>query len=81
MSQRAVEQVLGKLVTDEEFRATFFENPALASIKAGAVLSPEELDALTAVPEPALADLARRLDGRICRLHVGPQGLTMEQRP
>jgi hypothetical protein len=78
MSQRAVEQVLGKLVTDEGFRAAFFANPKLASTQIGAVLSLEEIDALTAVPGIALSDFAKRLDGRICRLHVGPQSLAAE---
>jgi hypothetical protein len=81
MSQRAVEHVLGRLVTDEGFRASFFENPGLASLKIGAALSPEEIDALTAIPRLALADLAKKLDGRICRLHVGPLPIATEYSP
>ncbi len=70
MSQCAVEQVLGKLLTDEEFRRRFFENPYGACFLFGFKLSPVELDAVMRIPRPALAALSRRLDDRIRRLHV-----------
>ena len=44
VSQHAVERTLGKLATDEEYRARFFENPAAAAWEAGIALSPNELD-------------------------------------
>jgi len=72
MSQRAVEQVLGKLVTDEGFREEFFRNPLSASAGIGVRLSADEVDALSRVSRAALSDLAGRLDDRICRLHLGP---------
>jgi hypothetical protein len=46
MSQRAVEQVLGKLLTDEEFRRRFFEDPHCACVLSGFELSPVELEAV-----------------------------------
>ncbi len=49
MSQNAVERALGKLVTDDEFCARFFENPAAATWEAGLPLSALELDALSNV--------------------------------
>lgn len=68
MSQRAVEQALGKLLTDESFRDRFFRNPARACLTAGLELAPEEMTALQRIPVAALATLSRCLDGRICRL-------------
>lgn len=70
MSQRGVERTLGKLVTDEDFRAAFFENPRAGALLLGVELSREELEALRRIPRTALADFSRRLDDRICRLHI-----------
>jgi len=70
MTQRAVEQILGKLLTDEAFRRRFFEDPHCACFLSGLELSPAELEAVLRIPRTPLAALSRRLDGRICRLHV-----------
>jgi hypothetical protein len=68
MSQGAVEKALGKLVTDDAFRARFFADPAVASLTAGLVLSRVELEALSHLSPQALARFSRRLDDRIRRL-------------
>ena len=68
MSQNAVERTLGKLATDEEFRARFFENPSAATWEAGLVLSRLELQALSGLSRAAIARFSRSLDGRIRRL-------------
>jgi hypothetical protein len=68
MSQAGVERILGKLLTDEEFRARFFRQPAIASFAAGIRLSPAELEALRNLSGDALAELSRHLDPRVCRL-------------
>ena len=68
MSQGAVEKALGKLLTDDAFRARFFADPAGASVTAGLALSDVELEALAGLPQPALARFSRLLDDRICWL-------------
>lgn len=68
MSQCAVEQVLGKLLTDEGFRHKFFEDPQRACFLFGLKLSPVELEAVTRIPRTPLAALSRCLDDRIRRL-------------
>lgn len=78
MSQRAVEQVLGKMVTDERFREAFLVNPELATRQAGLDLAPQETDALRLVPRGALAAFAALLDDRICRLCVASRPETTE---
>jgi hypothetical protein len=70
VSQRAVEQLLGKLLTDEEFRRRFFEDPHCACFRSGLDLSPVELEAVMRTPRTPLATLGRRLDDRIRRLCV-----------
>ena len=68
VSQHAVERTLGKLATDEEFRARFFENPAAATWEAGLPLSAVELEALSTLPRAAIARFSQSLDSRIRRL-------------
>ena len=68
MSQVAVEQILGRLLTDPVFRRQFFEDPRRASVFSGLKLSAAELDALARLPRTDLAALSGRLDDRICRL-------------
>ena len=63
---------LGKLLTDENFRERFFENPEGASWEAGLALSPIELEALSRVPRSALVSLHDELDKRISRRSLDP---------
>jgi len=70
MSQRAVEQVVGKLLTDEQFRSWFFKDPRRSSFLYGLELSLEELAALLRIPRTGLAALSGHLDEKIRRHHV-----------
>jgi hypothetical protein len=70
MSQRDVERALGRLLTDHAFRQDFVEDPGAACLLLGLQLTPSEMEALLRLPRPALADLAGRLDDRICRFHA-----------
>jgi hypothetical protein len=89
MGQHAVERTLGKLATDDEFRARFFVKPAAATREAGLPLSAIELEALPGLSRAVIARFSQGLDGRIRRLCVGgtpppaprrKQGLS-DQRP
>jgi hypothetical protein len=81
MSQRAVEQVLGKLVTDERFRAVFLADPERACLCAGLELSPDERRAMAAIPAEAIATFAECLQDRIRRLCFPGQVDRLEERP
>ena len=72
MTQQAVERALGKLLTDENFRERFFENPEAASWEAGLGLSLIEIEALSRVPRSALARLHDDLDKRISGPSLDP---------
>lgn len=74
MSQRDVERTLGRLLADQRFREEVFLDPARACVTLGLQLAAHEVEALLRVPRPALSQLAGRLDGRICRLHVNDGG-------
>lgn len=67
MSQRAVETVLGRLITDGQFRAAFFEEPTEVCQAAGVDLSGTELQALLRVDEDVLRELAAGLHPRLWR--------------
>lgn len=68
MSQRDVERAIGRLLTDEQFRRAFRNDPARACREAGFDLSDLELDALAAFPTPALPRIVARIDERIRRM-------------
>jgi hypothetical protein len=72
VTQQAVERALGKILTDENFRERFFENPEAASWEAGLALSPIELEALSRVPRHAAVSLHGDLDKRISRPSLDP---------
>jgi hypothetical protein len=67
MSQQAVEQTLGKLVVDGEFRDAFFVDPAAATEAAGIPLTDRERNALARIRPGALAAFQRYLEAK----HVG----------
>ena len=73
MSQRGVERVIGRLVTDEEFRRRFAEDPA-ALLREVAGCSLEltnlEIQALASIDLRRLDRLARTLDPRIQKVCV-----------
>ncbi|MGH7347553.1 MAG: efflux RND transporter periplasmic adaptor subunit, partial [Candidatus Rokuibacteriota bacterium] len=70
MSQRSVEQALGKMITDESFRRDFFRDPERTSLASGLELSSAEVEALRRAPRVMLAKLGASLEDCICRLAV-----------
>ncbi len=64
MSRHAMEQALGKLIVDSQFREAFFCDPASASTAAGIELTELERRALGRIRPGALAAFQRYLDGK-----------------
>jgi len=64
MSQRTVEVVLGRLVTDESFRSAFFEEPDDVCSNADLDLTHGELSALLRVDEGLVAAVGARIQAR-----------------
>jgi hypothetical protein len=67
MSQRAVESILGRLITDEEFRKEFFREPLQACRNNDWGVTPAELSALLGLDPELLHDMAGSLDPKIVR--------------
>ena len=68
MSQDNVERVIGRLVTDEAFRASFSEDPAGALeslIENGMTLNACELRALSTLDPELISSFAEAIDPRI----------------
>ena len=72
MSQRHVERLLGRLLTDEELRSAFIRNPqeTLAALSTeGCELSPTEREALLSNPS-VWRELARQVPSRLQRCNL-----------
>lgn len=70
MSQRNVEQVIGKLATDEGFRQKFEANREAALTESGLQLTPVEQRALLDLDLDAAARFAGCLDPRIQKISL-----------
>jgi hypothetical protein len=86
MSQKTVEILLGKLVTDEEVRHRFQEAPLEildCMRRAGHDLSAVETEALRSLDMEALERFARALDPRLQKacLHTNPRTNPRIRRP
>jgi len=74
MSQRSVEQFIGRLATDEGFRRRFTENPQAVLEEAsasGADLTAAERKALLATDLEGLTRFADAIDPRIQKCDLG----------
>jgi hypothetical protein len=70
MSQRAVENLLGRLMTDSEFRRRFFEEPVGSCQQEMLDVSSREIEAVLVVDEIDFDQFAKQLDPRIVRAVV-----------
>lgn len=74
MSQRNVEIVIGRLVTDEAFRAMFIEDPASTLTQFtewGYELTPLEIAALKAIEPGLWTRTAEQIDPRLQKVFFG----------
>lgn len=67
MSQEAVEQVLGRLITDERFRCSAEGALEWACLQEGYRLNPRELQLLSSLELQCFSGLADRLSPGLCR--------------
>jgi hypothetical protein len=70
MGQKAVEMLLGRLITDGDFRTRFYDQPAAACLHERLDITTRELEALLNIEQDALHAFARHLDPRIVRATV-----------
>ncbi len=68
MTQRSIEMVIGRLVTDEEFRQTFLDDPHQALgdlLERGTHLTQAEISALIATDSSLWSRVADEVDPRL----------------
>jgi hypothetical protein len=80
MSQKTVQLVIGRLLTDEELRARFVERPleTLTELKEqGFELTGDEIEAIVQSDPQVWPSMARRIHPRLqrCSLRVAPSQL------
>jgi len=76
MSQRTIERVIGRLLTDEELRQAFTESPkrTLGELsEQGWELSRLEVDALLSIEIALWCEVAARIDPRLQRCSLKTQ--------
>lgn len=67
MSQRAVESILGRMITDAAFRTRFLAEPAMVCHEGGLDLTGGEIAALLQINTGMLDSVAEGLDPKIVR--------------
>jgi hypothetical protein len=75
VSQRCIEMVIGRLVTDEEFRDTFLSDPHRALgelLERGTHLSSAEISALIATDPTLWGRIAEQVDQRLQKASLKP---------
>jgi hypothetical protein len=71
MSQLVVERLLGRLMTDGEFRRGFYANPSATCVRESLDVTSRELEALLTLGQSRLQAFAKELDTRIVRAPLG----------
>lgn len=75
VTQANIEMVIGRLLTDEEFRGAFLTDPQAAInalIDQGARLTPAEIAALMATDRKLWEQVAERIDPRLQKASLKP---------
>ena len=75
MAQRSIEILIGRLVTNEPFRAAFLRNATgtlTGFVEAGHELTPVEIAALRATPVDLWDQTAERIDPRLQEASLTP---------
>jgi len=76
VTQRSIEILIGRLLTDEAFREAFLNNPrgALQIFReAGHELTPLEVSAFLATPRDLWSEVAEEIDPRLQKADLGKE--------
>ena len=76
MTQRSIEILIGRLLTDEAFREAFLNNPRgtlQTFCEAGYELTPLEISAFLATPRQLWSEVAEEIDPRLQKADLGKE--------
>lgn len=79
MSKEAVQAVIGKAVTDSEFREALFANPE--EVLEGYDLTEDEIAALKSIDAETIESFAGALDERISKAYIAGAGFGGGEEP
>ena len=71
MTQEAVERVLGRLITDEQFRCSASSSLESACMQEGFSLSMAELELLSGLEMKRISNVASQISPGLCRADTG----------
>ena len=83
LAQRIVEMLIGRLITDEQFRSEFLENPETTLrglVDRGVELNRTEIDALMATDRTLWVRSAESIDPRLQKISLRNQPTPNESR-
>lgn len=70
MSQEAIERILGRLITDEQFRQSVTESLEIACRQAGYLLAPNEIQLLSSLKLECISKLTDELNPGLLRAGI-----------
>jgi hypothetical protein len=71
MARDEIERLIGKAIIEPEFLRELLQNPEAAALKAGIVLTPEEVEAIKTVSRDQAMKFAEEFENRIVKRWMG----------
>ncbi len=71
MARDEIERLIGKAIIEPEFLRELLQNPETAALKAGIVLTPEEIEAIKTVSRDQAMKFAEEFENRIVKRWMG----------
>ena len=71
MARDEIERLIGKAIIEPEFLRELLQDPEAAALKAGIVLSPEEVEAIKTVSRDQAMKFAEEFENRIVKRWMG----------
>jgi len=71
MARDEIERLIGKAIIEPEFLRELLQDPEAAALKAGIILTPEEVEAIKTVSRDQAMKFAEEFENRIVKRWMG----------